>query len=104
MITTSIRSLNALKRWNKNPTEKAPIVLEWFLEWFFEKLLDKDKIKEAIEARETLIEFTMICEKIAKEEATQRVDGNFFYFSGYSTTRWRPKWIALEEQLNRESP
>ena len=98
-----IRGFLALKRWNKNPTKEKPILLEWFLDWFFEELLDKGNTEKAIEARETLIEFAIICEGITKEKAIERIDTNFDYYSGYSITRWKPEWLALAyDNINKK--
>jgi len=90
-----ITSLEQLKQWNSHPTEEKPIVLEWFLDWFFEELLDMGKTEEAIEARNVMIEFSMLCEGMSREEATSRVDSNFDHYAGHSVTRWEPKWRAL---------
>ena len=95
-----IIGLMALKRWNKNPTDEKPILQEWFLDWFFYKLLDKNRTEKAIEAREALIDFTMICEKLNKEKAIERVDTNFDYHSGRSITRWRPAWLELKKHIH----
>ena len=83
-----ITSLQQLKDWNANPTKEAPYVMEWFYDWFFEELIVPGKTEEAIEARDVCIEFTMICEKMTKEDATMRVDGNLGYYNGYGAVRW----------------
>lgn len=98
-----IRGLMALKRWNNNPTEEKPVVQEWFLDWFFEELLDKGRNEKAIEAREVMIEFTVICEKLTKEQAIERVDTNFDYYSDRAITRWRPEWLALKKQIRENN-
>ena len=90
-----ITSLDELKDWNVNPSGK-PIVLEWFMDWFFEELLCKGDTETALEARDVLIEFTVICEGLTKNEATERVDGNFDYYSRYSITMWEPMWRKMK--------
>lgn len=85
-----IKDLNSLKEWNKNPTVKKPIVLEWFMDWFFDDVLMKDKKELALDAYNTMIEFTMICEKMSKEQAIDRVHINLGYYSGYSS-KWSKK-------------
>ncbi len=98
-MAIKIESLSELKQWNKNPTKEKPIVLEWLMDWFFEELLDRSEIEKAIEAREVLIEFTMICEKMDRKNAIERVDTNFDYYSGRAITRWRPEWLELKKQI-----
>jgi hypothetical protein len=85
-----IESLKELKRWIQNPTRSKPIVFDWFINWFFDELLMQDKYDIAIDAYNTLIEFTMICEKLNKEQATERVNDNLGYYSGYSV-HWNKK-------------
>jgi len=96
IMTIRIKSLEELKAWNENPTTEAPIVLEWFMDWFFDELLEKSKREEAMYAREALIEFTVICEKMTREAATKRVDSNFNYYSGRGYTL---EWVELEEMM-----
>ena len=97
-----ITSLDQLKAWNKNPTKKAPVVLEWFMDWFFEELLDKEKTSEAVEARIVMIEFTRICEKMSWREAADRVDGNFDYWADRASLAWASKWRALQTMRDRK--
>ncbi len=43
-----IQNLDDLKKWNSNPTEEKPIVLEWFMDWFFEELIFKIKLQKQL--------------------------------------------------------
>jgi len=90
-----IISLEELKSWNLNPTEENPIVLEWFMDWFFEYCLMKNKHKLSLDAYNTMIEFTRICEKMSFIESKYRVNGNFNYYSGYSS-KWGEKWLKFQ--------
>jgi len=92
-----ITSLQQLKDWNRNPTAEAPTVLEWFLDWFFEELVMKNRVGEAKDARQTMIEFTMKCEKMNEQEAIQRVDSNFLHYADYGFTTWRPAFYRIFE-------
>lgn len=83
-----ISSLEQLKNWNANPTKDAPYVIDWFFDWFFDELIVNKKDNLAIEARDTMIEFTMICENLTREQATTRTDENLGYYYGYGSTRW----------------
>lgn len=97
-----ITSLDELKAWNVNPTIEKPVVLEWFMDWFFEELLGKGDTEIALEARNVLIEFVMICEGLTDSEATERVDKNFDYYSKYSVARWEQMWKSLKiREMNR---
>lgn len=79
-----IKSLQALKDWNKNPTLEKPIVLEWYLNWFFEKAIMSDDKELIFDAYKTIVEFTMISEGLSHEEATKRTNINLGYYAGYS--------------------
>jgi hypothetical protein len=93
-----IKCFNALKHWNNNPTEEKPIVLEWFMDWFFIEVLEKEKMALAVEAREEMIKFTMICEKMERDQAIERTDTNLDYYSNYSSN-WHKLWNDLKERL-----
>lgn len=93
-----INSLDALKKWNDNPTEEKPIVLDWFLNWFFEDLLMKDKYTEALEATEVLVKFTEICESLNTEEAVNICLSNFKYYSGYGLTKWGENFSKFRKE------
>lgn len=49
---------------------------------------------EAVKARKTFIEFTMICEHINKQDATKRTERWFEYYSDKGYTL---EWKELEE-------
>lgn len=85
-----ITSLEALKKWNNNPTSDLPIVYEWFLNWFFEDVLMRDKAELAKDAHETHIKFAMICNNFTREQAIERVNINIGYYAGYSS-HWQNK-------------
>lgn len=88
-----ITSLYQLKKWNKNPTKKLPIILDWFMPYFFEKLLTKEKFELAKDAFDTMVRTTEICEKFTTEEAHRRTFFNLCYYCGYSAA-W---FISLEK-------
>lgn len=101
IMTFRIKGLMALKRWNRNPTKEIPVVLEWFLDYFFDQFLMKGRIEKALEAREALIEFCTICEKMNRYEATVRTDNNFGSYSDRGCTTWRLKWEDFKEIINQ---
>lgn len=94
-----IKGLRELKKWNKNPTEEKPIVMEWFYDWFFEELLMKDNFEKAKDAFFTSIEFTERCENLSYAEALNRMKNNLEYYSGYGWTNWRPKYFEFLKKL-----
>ena len=96
-----INSLSQLKAWNMNPTKNFPIVLDWFLDWFFEELLMKNKTEEALDARETMIEFCMKCEFFDRLQAIDRTDSNFRAHAVRGHTTWFPKWQDFQNILRR---
>lgn len=75
-----IKKLKQLKLWNLNPTEEIPVVWEWYADWIFDKCLKKEDFDKFKDAYDTMIEFTMICEKMNRTEAMARVDGNIKYW------------------------
>lgn len=102
MSTIKITSLEQLKEWNNINKSKTdfikPIVCEWFYDWFFEVLLDeKEDYKQAKDARDTMIEFTQICENKTLEEATLLTNANLRYYSNYACTRWPAKLDKVME-------
>ena len=96
-----IQNLDDLKKWISNPTEEKPIVLEWFMDWFFEELIFKNKITEAVEAYNVMIEFTQICEKMNYEDAVQRNLTNLNYWVGYGSTRWYKNYQKFLKQIKK---
>jgi len=94
-----INSIDDLEEWIKNPTEEKPVVLEWFLDWFFMDLLSRGRIGEAMLARNTMIEFTMICEDMTSKNATDRIDNNLDQYSGHSITKWAPAFQGLRRTI-----
>src|ERR1035437_5584746 len=85
-----IESLKELKRWIQNPTRSKPIVFDWFINWFFDELLMYNRIDVARDAYQTMIEFTIICEQLTREQAIERMNDNIGYYSGYSV-HWNKK-------------
>lgn len=94
-----ITSLPELKKWNDNPTEEKPIVMEWLFPWFFDELLMKDKFKEARDAYFTYLRFTKICEKLTTDESLERVRVNLGWYADRGH-----KWVLkLKEFYEKEN-
>lgn len=96
-----IKSLEDLKKWNKNPIGEI-IILEWALDNFFENLI-KDNIDYCKELRSEMIKSCEHTEKLSYEDSVKRVDGNFNYYSGRSITKWNPAWCKFKnEHIKRD--
>jgi len=75
-----IRSIEALKEWNENPTKELPIVAEWFYDWIFEECLifgDYDKFRDAYE---TMVRFDEICNDHDNIEAKIFINNNLKFW------------------------
>lgn len=95
-----IRNLKDLKKWNSNPTEEKPIVMEWFYNWFFEDVLMKDKLDLAVDAFHTAVEFTEKCEKLSHTDALSRMRSNLNYYSGYGGNTWKPGYLKFLKKID----
>lgn len=93
-----ITTLHDLKKWNDNPTEEKPFVIEWFFPWFFE-LLEKDMFKEARDAYFTMVRFTKICEKLNVEDSFDRMNVNLGWYADRGHT-WKTKLKEFYEKEN----
>jgi len=90
-----ITSMAELKNWIDHPTEEKPFVMDWFMKWFFKQLIARDRVEKAKRAMGTIILFTMICEKMEQEEATELVISNLRVFASMESEEWRRKLHSL---------
>jgi hypothetical protein len=85
MNNPKIKSLQELKEWNeansKGIVGPLPVVLEWFMDWFFDDLLIHDKLAEAKEAYQIIIDFGVICNVVTEQQAKSDVDSNLRYWN-----------------------
>jgi len=85
-----ITKLKDLKEWNLNPTEEIPVVWEWYADWIFDKCLAKEDFDKFQDAFNTMVDFTMICEKLNKKDSISRVENNIKYWYGRASKNSHP--------------
>ena len=76
-----IESLDKLKEWNKYPTKEKPIVMDWIMDWFFTDILIRKDFDLFFDVYETYFTFTVIVEKMGKEEALSLINKNLQYWN-----------------------
>jgi hypothetical protein len=87
--------MKELNDWILHPTKEKPFVMEWFMDWFFKQLIAKDKVEKAKRAIGTVIIFTMICERMSQEQASDLVMNNIKSYATLKNPEWASKLYEL---------
>lgn len=76
-----IESLEELEKWNEDPTEELPYVLEWYMDWIFDECLAKKDYDFFKRGYMAMINCTLLCEKGFKlSQAVDRTNANLRYW------------------------
>jgi hypothetical protein len=64
-----ITSLEELKEWNAHPSEREPVLYDWFMPWFFD-LLTKKRFKQLVEGYREYVRLAKHLKKDANKQLT----------------------------------